>query len=944
MYQVIKKVCLISFLTLLSAPSYAENIYDTYEKALESFQDKNYNETIIHLKNAIQSQSTHLPSRVLLIETFLAQGKGELAQVELEQARSFGADIALLTALYAKAYMIQGKYQQVIELKPLGQLDRAAKSELLSIQGSAYLALNRFKLAKQLFEAALKIMPSNFVARLGIAREYSRTGQYSLAMSEVSYVLSGYKPPIEAWILKSHILKLQGNFNQAITAIDQAILVDENHLGARMARATLLLVQNNDQQAEQDVDFILASEEFQPAAKYLKAIIAAKTGRFDTIESHLKDIITTIGAVTESDLLGHPEYYFLAGKANFDLGYYNEARKYITKYLKFIAEDKQALMYLAEIELLTGFPASAKNILTKLKLNDNGNVRLFSLLGKVNIALGNTSLAEVYFQQVLSMAPNQKRHQIDLIRTYMHQGEYHKAIADINQILKISPVNFTAKLLLIDALSKLGRFEQAKVYSLELVQQNPENSRLLELLGRIEKALNNHQSALQYFNKAMTLDADNIFALVLYVRTAISAEQPIPPLVDKLLQKLTTHPESLLLMLSLGDLEFDQGNSKASLPWYLKAYDIDKTSYKTIKKLVKNYRVDQEPSKATILLESYTAANTDNAEAYKLLAGLYLNNLEKKKAIDALSMAAKKAKNRSFAYMDLAQAQIKLAQYEQAELSVLKAIGFDAQLIPAKILLTKLYIGKGDKIKALQVIAQVDKQIPQAATGLLLTGQLYLALQEYPQAEDYFEQALKITDSKQAILGLYSVAKKKHDYKEIIPRLGRWLDQYPDDFMVNVSLAMSYEGNKQLTRAAEVYKAMLIKQPEHPVLLNNLALVELELGHLSQAMALAEKAFKTNEVDVNYIDTFAWIKSQSGEYRDALDLFRKAIILDYSKPEIKYHLALTLDKLMRREEAHQYLAEAVQSEREFSEKLKAKELLAAWKKEQITITNEGNKL
>ena len=933
MYKYVIK-CLFLLTLCFSQLAYCDDIDNVYEKALQSFQQKLFAETEIYLKNNLQDNPQHLPSRILLIKTFLAQNKGELAEVEIKSALSYGADYRLLINFYAQSYFLQNKLKQIIALSATKQQSNLANAELAAIQGNAFLLLGNIKAAESSFNSALTYKPAFQSAQLGLVTVDIKNKDYQKALLLIDKILSNESPSIKAWIQRSFIYNILNNTKESLVSIDKAIDINPEHLGARMARSTLLISLKQYNEAEKDVDFILTKQEVQPAAQYLKAIISAHIGTKEDVQFYLEDIISTIGAVDAELLSNNPEYFLLAGKANLDLGYYNEARDYINYYLNIVKEDIDALFYLAEIELSTGSPASAKKILTQIKLNTSENFKLFSLLGSTYIMLGNNSLAEHYFLKAQQLSPQHFNNSIDIIRTYLLRNKTEQAIALLLPLLKQTPNNLTLKLLIIEAYTKNNNLEQAEQYSKALVKQHPSNSRLFELLGRVEMQLNKTEEALMHFEKAVSLDPTNQLAFILSIRASINLKYPIEPALDKLKAQLQHHPDNILLQIELGDMLLRLSKKDEAIRWYEKAYSLDKTYFNTIEKLVNAYQQTEKSNQAIDILIDYTETELNNSSAYKLLGSLYFQNNNHKKGLQSLHQAVKSAPNKGFAYMDLAEAQIKLGRIEKATNSVLKAVAFSPDLISAKILLTKLYISQNKEVKALDIISQIKKSLPNAPTSYLLEGQLHLSYQRYKKAEEVFKAILQSNDSKQAILGLFDIAKKTKDFDYAKKYIDAWLVKHPDDLAMNFALAHIYNAKNQPKKAIDIYSRLLKKFPENPFVANNLALLEINNDNVDKALELAEQAYKSDNNNINFIDTLAWAEYNAQNYTQALKLYRRAIILDSNKPILKFHLALTLIKLDKRSEAKKQLEEVVDSIDSIN-KDKAKQLLLELKNQQV---------
>jgi len=104
--------------------------------------------------------------------------------------------------------------------------------------------------------------------------------------------------------------------------------------------------------------------------------------------------------------------------------------------------------------------------------------------------------------------------------------------------------------------------------------------------------------------------------------------------------------------------------------------------------------------------------------------------------------------------------------------------------------------------------------------------------------------------------------------------------------------------------------------------------LQLEDYKKAKEYALASLAIVKSYPDA--LDTLGWVYYLTNEFDKALPLFRQALAIDFSKLEIKFHLALTLKALKQDREAFNTLLEVVNSKRDFSEKRSAQQLLNKW--------------
>ena len=76
------------------------------------------------------------------------------------------------------------------------------------------------------------------------------------------------------------------------------------------------------------------------------------------------------------------------------------------------------------------------------------------------------------------------------------------------------------------------------------------------------------------------------------------------------------------------------------------------------------------------------------------------------------------------------------------------------------------------------------------------------------------------------------------------PFAERILSSDPDDMQANFAIAMGYFVGKRYAQAEKHLEKCLLRSPDEPAVLNNLAVVQLRLGKLDQAETNALKALE----------------------------------------------------------------------------------------------------
>ena len=326
-------------LVVLASPLYAQdNTNKLYENALIAFQNERVAESIIHLKNALQQQEHHLPSRILLAQALLAQGNGALAEIELNKAQANKADRNRLVTLFAHAYILQHKYDAVMRVTKAGTRGDNIETELLIYKGQAQIGQKLYRSADDSFEQALVLSPKNQLALLGRAQIALLSLKPLKALEYINQAVVLAKPFINGWIFKANILSQLGRTKDAFAAIDTALAIDSTHMAARLTKAMLHIATQEYALAEPHVDFILNEIPNEPRAGYFKALINASLNSTEdnTGNNKLTEVIATLAAVPDEVMKNTPDYYYLAGITNFQFGNYTDAKRYLEKYLTYV--------------------------------------------------------------------------------------------------------------------------------------------------------------------------------------------------------------------------------------------------------------------------------------------------------------------------------------------------------------------------------------------------------------------------------------------------------------------------------------------------------------------------------------------------------------------------------------------------------------------------------
>lgn len=116
----------------------------------------------------------------------------------------------------------------------------------------------------------------------------------------------------------------------------------------------------------------------------------------------------------------------------------------------------------------------------------------------------------------------------------------------------------------------------------------------------------------------------------------------------------------------------------------------------------------------------------------------------------------------------------------------------------------------------------------------------------------------------------------------------------------------------RLTTAIGMYRDLLASCPDHPVILNNMALLLAEGVDVDEAEQLVRRAFQSPGAE-NYVeylyDTLGYVLLKRGQAVESVENFRRALSMRET-PERNWHMAMALDSLGQPDAAEQYRGRA----------------------------------
>jgi len=268
-------------LAVLSAPQFGTpllaaattEVGQTYEDGLRSLEAGDINAAISDLKNALRIDPDHVPSRLLIGRAYVITGDGASAEDSLERARDLGASDEQSLIPLAHAYLLQRKYDVLLETVLSGRGVPELEGQILVVRGLAYLGLRRLAEAERTFDDATELLPDSPEPLVGLARLALERGRTEDAEKFADDALVLVPADADAMHMKGEVEQARGELENALTFYDRAIASNARLVRARRARTRVLFKLGRLEDARTAVEELRKTSAFDPEMAYLQSRI-----------------------------------------------------------------------------------------------------------------------------------------------------------------------------------------------------------------------------------------------------------------------------------------------------------------------------------------------------------------------------------------------------------------------------------------------------------------------------------------------------------------------------------------------------------------------------------------------------------------------------------------------------------------------------------------------
>ena len=915
-------IILVFFLFFIPVSATAQSS-DNYEKALQSFHQNKIDETFIHLKNALQENSAHLPSKILLAKIHVLKREGDAAISYIEEAIVLGADVNLTTLTLAKAYIQKRDYLKVISLADTN-LSVQNKFELTLLQASALQNIENNDDALVKYQLAIAMQPKSIIAISGITSFYLRNGDIKQVNKYLSQ-LEKLNPNSSVYFyIKGQLLEKEDKHKEALVYFEKAYAISPTNSLISRSLANSYIQFKKHTQARIIVNEILKKSPDEPFIMLLNARLHTLSKDNELADEAYNELVQKLLLVPSSIMEQMPELLYIAGLADYMMNRYETAQQKLRSYIAKKAENLNAIVLLVDIYIKQDQVYKAIDLLEKnsvlvendlptalklcnLYLQDKKSFKCNMLLVSLNRVHGNTDAlnylqikvllsykkfteALVIFEEKLSANKAIKIQQF-AISLYMLNKKYKQALAVVNELLKENPTNLNHQLTKSDVLIELKQFDSAELILQDIVKIQPDSM----------KAKFN-QTQILYLQKN-------------YFQAQKQAEK-----------LLANEHNSFRIFMLLGNSLLAQNKFDSALDIFLKAEDISKNNPAATEQIIALYRMSGKHDLALDELKSLGRQFFLEPKYIQQKAEIFVLQKKYDLAAREFNLLFDLWSGNHQLLLVLAQMQRGAKLYPDAEVSLVKSLAVKPTFHYAEIELLRVYLMQKNLVKADCLAKKLLNSNPKNANVQLLAGDIDYAKNQFKKAQKHYLLALKFNNNYfNAAIKLYKLARDKQIGEGIFERtLLDIVHQHEKSYFHRNLLADFYLARNEKVKAKVHYEILdqVDNLANRKYLYNNLANIYID-DDLNKALVYVEKSLEIDTSKASFYDTKGWILCLKKDYQQGLSFLRQSYAINSINPSNRYHIAYALNKLDRKVEAKIELDAALLSEENFSERKQA---------------------
>ncbi len=804
---------------------------------------------IIELKNALQLKPENVQARKRLGEVYLTVGKGKSAAKEFQKAREHGAQSPRLMVNLARAHVMAGEPDKVLDLVEPATSDTvfadANRRTLYGLRARALWDTGESEKARALARRILNDGESA-PARVVMATALAGANDFEAALAHAEAALDTRPKDPELLWLKARILISDDRRAAAEPVLETARKQPWRPILVDMALAELALQQGDTERAWSVVAGLEKQFGDDPRVQYFAALRALVQDNNEEAREIAEGLAGQYSNFARAA--------YIAGVANLRLENHELARSYLERYLNRFPQNDRARVMLAQAWRGLGDDKQARAVLDDAESLGSQARRRQLAAADVTGDLGALDGESID-------TPEGRRQQVREIIGHMQRKEFDAAMTKAKELAEAVP-DSPAPGQIQAAVSWNRGNRDAAVAQLEaLVETFPDNAGVKLNLARMHRALGQTDQALSVLTPAMA-----------------------------------AHPKNPGLKVEAARNHAQKNNGEKVRGLLQAALDADPKAVDARAYLARFHLLQGRPDKAVEIAQAAPDEQaTSNAALLEVIGRASQAQGAFERALDAFENLTEAAPKAAVGYLRAGETLLAMNRPADAVGYLEKARERAESPKQAEIYLARALLQSGKGERAGQLLSELEKTYPEESDVAMLRGNHALSYAEDAEAAvAAFAKALELDPTEPRLFDLVRVHARSGQRDAAIERLQAWRESHEASAAVLSALAELHLASDHYANAAKLYRELADRDPDNAAYRNNLAWTLAQQGNLEPALAHAEKAVELAPENAGVLDTLGLIHLRQGNAAEARKHLAKAAKAAPNAAEIQLNYAEAL--------------------------------------------------
>lgn len=565
---------------------------------------------------------------------------GHLQQAEQNLVKFVNVDPNSVPALY----LLGTIYNQLnLPENTLNLLQQPLEADqpnplLLRIAGEAHLILDEPEAATTLLYSALDAQPARGEEGYALGMSLLKAGEEETALQTLA-TLPEEKYQLRAKMAVAHYYLNKGQFEQARVLAEELLQARPEEPTIHNLSGRIYLGEKDSLQARKSFEKALALKPDYPSAAIMLAQIEIENGNHQAAKD-LYDAILKEDRDNIPGMIGLAELALLEGREDLYLSWLKRAAEVSPAAL---VPRAHLIKYYLDEGNTTEALANAQTVATYRP----NSTEAISLLGRVQLTIGDSEAALATFQQLVKMAPTAAASHVMLARAYSIMGRPADARRALERAFSLQPDSLSTINALATMEAGTGNHQRALELARLYQQQSPEDPIGKMLEGDAHMAAARYEAAASAYEQAIALYPLDRFEVKLHVARTRQGDTEAAD--KRLLEWLNDHPEDVYVRRYLARSYLKRDLTGEAAQQYERLTEIDQDDAESFNNLAYLYGKTGD-KRALEFAEKAYSLDPGNPNAADTLGWLLTQNGQTTRGAELIEQAAKNSSSPEILY------------------------------------------------------------------------------------------------------------------------------------------------------------------------------------------------------------------------------------------------------------------------------------------------------